>query len=183
MSRTPSASTTTPLFDPPAQHGDLVGREVLAALFRGHVQLGVVALDAEDEFAFIGLAGAIARPPLLSFAKAPSFVSSRRPALRALSSGPWQAKQCIGEDRSDVAGEIDRARLASPARTGESPSARTEALRSRRSRTRNRFADRTPCLPPSRRPGSSDLCGTSESIRPPLSDRGPMSRVLSVISV
>ena len=40
-----------------------------------------------------GLPGTIATPPPLSLLKAPSFVSSRSPALRFRSSGPWQAKQ------------------------------------------------------------------------------------------
>ena len=56
-----------------------------------------------------GLPGTIVRPPSLSLANAPSLVSSRRLALRALSSGPWQAKQLSDEDRPDVACEIDRA--------------------------------------------------------------------------
>ena len=100
-----------------------------------------------------GLPGTIARPPLSSSANAPSWVSSRSPALRALSSGPWQAKQW-----SERIGRTSRAKptgfgLASPGR----------ALRIRR-RTRarpthrpgpgtpSRFADVMPSLPsPSRR--------------------------------
>ena len=40
-----------------------------------------------------GFPGTTAAPPDLSLASIPSLVSSRKPALRCLSSGPWQAKQ------------------------------------------------------------------------------------------
>ena len=68
-----------------------------------------------------GLPGTIARAPLSVSAKAPSWVSSRSPALRALSSGPWQAKQL-----SERIGRTSRAKptgfgLGSPGEPFESP--------------------------------------------------------------
>ena len=71
-----------------------------------------------------GLPGTMARPPSLSFANAPSLVSSRKPAFRALSSGPWQAKQW--SDRiGRTSREIDRTRQGVAASGNQSPSPRT----------------------------------------------------------
>ena len=96
-----------PLLDPAAQHRDLVGGQLLAALLGGHAQLGIVALDPEDRARSHPACPARSpAPPLLSLANAPSLVSSRRPALRALSSGPWQAKQL-----SERIGRTSRAKL------------------------------------------------------------------------
>ena len=83
-----------PLLDPSPEHGDLLGRQRLAELLRAASAcsgswLSIRAISSLSS----GLPGTIARSPLSSSAKAPSWVSSRRPALRALSSGPWQAKQ------------------------------------------------------------------------------------------
>ena len=116
-----------------------------------------------------GLPGAIARPPSLSLANAPSFVSSRRPALRALSSGPWQAKQLIREDRPDIAREIDRARLgiARPAAAG-SPSPRADRHDRQESRKPTQFADKTPCLPPCTGLIQPKLIGQTQPVGPPL---------------
>ena len=69
-----------------------------------------------------GLPATIAAPPDLSLANAPSLVSSRRPALRARSSGPWHAKQLSERmERTSRAKLIGRLFVFAP--SGPGPSA------------------------------------------------------------
>ena len=119
-----------------------------------------------------GLPGTIARPPLSSLANAPSFVSSRRPALRVLSSGPWQAKQL-----SERIGRTSRAKLtgrglASPAEFAASPSAWTEALLATIESTKPiRRQDVMPSPICRRRPVRPSAHRRPQTIRPPLQSR------------
>ncbi len=59
----------------------------------GMMSSSSVALTRRQSSLFARLPGTTAGSRLAVFSKNPSFVSRRRPALRALASGPWQAVQ------------------------------------------------------------------------------------------
>jgi len=54
-----------------------------------------------------GLPATMAAIPDSSFARAASEISSRSPALRCCSSGPWQLQQWFRQNRPDLATEIN----------------------------------------------------------------------------
>ena len=80
---------------------------VLCDFRRRHELVGIVAEDALDQLALVGLA----RDDRLSLASAESRTSSRRSALRWFLSGPWQAKQF-----SDRIGRMSRLNSTLPRR-------------------------------------------------------------------
>ena len=79
--------------DPSAEGLLLGGGDRLAELGRGHQAVGLVGVDPIDQLAFLWLPGDDRDEAGLRGPGRLSRRSSRRPALRAASSGPWQAKQ------------------------------------------------------------------------------------------
>ena len=98
---------------------------MLAALLGGHVQLGVVALDPEDELAFLGLAGRDRQAAALELRERPFPGIEPQAGLAGLVVGTMAGEAVVREDRPDVACEIDRAFLGDGLGAFASPAART----------------------------------------------------------
>ena len=92
----PVRSIGRPFVDPPLQEADLLVAERDARFFRRH-PLGCRRLPRSDGPArsHRSCRATIAVAPLSSGFTAPSRTSSRKPASRCVSSGPWQAKHFL----------------------------------------------------------------------------------------
>ncbi len=93
--------------DPAPEEVDLLGGEVLARVGRGHVVVGVGGGDAPPDFAGVPVAGGDGRA---------ACVEERAEAVRGVQSevglaggGVWAVAEVavVGEDGSDVGGEVD----------------------------------------------------------------------------
>ena len=97
-----------PLLDPAAEHRDLRGGQLLAALLGRHAQIGVVALDPVDQLALVRLAGHDRHAAALELGEGPFLGVEPQPGLALLIVGAVAGEAIVREDRPDIAREVHR---------------------------------------------------------------------------
>jgi hypothetical protein len=90
------------LFDPATQHGDLVGRQLLATLFGGHLEVGVVVFDSIDQVAFIGPARHDRWLTIIELGKRPVAGVEPQFGFALLVVGAVAGEAVVRKDRADV---------------------------------------------------------------------------------
>ena len=148
-----------PLLDPSAERLDLLGRQLLAELLRGHLGFGIVGLDPEDQLAFVGLARNDRDAARLQLRHHALLGVEPQPGLARLVVGTVAGEAIVREDRADIAREIHRAALglrpgwpglagAVPLMSGASARATPPKAIQGPARTAARSVDKRPCLTP-----------------------------------
>ena len=99
-----------PLLDPAAQHRDLRGGQLLAALLWRHQQIGVVGLDPVDQLALIRLAGHDRGASAFELGERAFLGVEPQPGLALVVVGTVAGEAIVREDRPDVAGVVHRRR-------------------------------------------------------------------------
>ncbi len=98
------------MLDPSPDQRDLLGGQMLAALLRRHLQLGVVALDPEDQVAIVGLARHNRSAAVLEVGEGTFLGVEPELGLACLLVRPVAGKAIVREQRPDIPREPHRAR-------------------------------------------------------------------------
>jgi len=109
----PVAAILGTLVDPAGQQSRLVSGEGLANLRRRHHEVGIVACDTGDEFTGGGVTGHDRDGAAVEFSHRHRPIVETQPGLTVLGVGAVAGEAAVGEQRADVAIEIEWLRSCS----------------------------------------------------------------------